>query len=116
MIRLVARNTVDEVIIKRAAAKLELTNRVIESGQFSGLSGGNGSGPPGGRCSEEKTSVSDLVEMLKFGLGSLLQSSDDGQNEVVFEDILGRSENGQWLDAETSQHKETNRSEKQFDG
>lgn len=115
VIRLVARNTVDEVIIKRAAAKLELTNRVIESGQFSGLSGGSGSGPPGGRCSEEKTSVSDLVEMLKFGLGSLLQSSDDGQNEVVFEDILGRSENGQWLDAETSQHKETNRSEKQFD-
>ena len=40
MIRLVARNTVDEVIIKRAAAKLELTNAVIESGQVRVWSGG----------------------------------------------------------------------------
>ena len=35
VIRLVGRSTVEEIILKRAQAKLKLTNAVIEGGQFS---------------------------------------------------------------------------------
>ena len=35
MIRLIGRDTVEEIILKRAEAKLKLTHTVIEGGQFS---------------------------------------------------------------------------------
>ena len=35
MIRLIGRSTVEEIILKRAEAKLKLTEAVIEGGQFS---------------------------------------------------------------------------------
>ena len=35
IIRLVGRDTVEELILRRADAKLKLTNSVIEGGQFS---------------------------------------------------------------------------------
>ncbi len=35
MVRLIGRSSVEEVILKRAEAKLELTNTVIEGEQFS---------------------------------------------------------------------------------
>ena len=35
VIRLVGRDTVEEIVLKRAEAKLELTHTVIEGGQFS---------------------------------------------------------------------------------
>ena len=39
VIRLVGKNTVEEIILKRAEEKLKLTEKVIEEGQFSlGLS------------------------------------------------------------------------------
>ena len=38
IIRLVTRNTVEEVILKRANHKLKLTQNVIDSGEFAGNS------------------------------------------------------------------------------
>ena len=35
IIRLIGRNTVEEIILRRADEKLKLTEKVIESGQFS---------------------------------------------------------------------------------
>ena len=35
VIRLVGKNTVEEIILKRAEEKLKLTEKVIEEGQFS---------------------------------------------------------------------------------
>ena len=35
IIRLIGRDTVEEIILNRAEAKLKLTNKVIEGGQFS---------------------------------------------------------------------------------
>ena len=35
MIRLIGRDTVEEIILKRTEAKLKLTHTVIEGGQFS---------------------------------------------------------------------------------
>ena len=41
-----------------------------------------------------------LVEMLKFGLGSLLESSKlEEEEDIDFEEILGRSERGEWVEA-----------------
>ena len=38
VIRLLGRHSVEEIILKRAHSKLELTNTVIEGGQVSGMS------------------------------------------------------------------------------
>lgn len=35
IIRLIGHNTVEEIVLRRAEAKLKLTNTVIEGGQFS---------------------------------------------------------------------------------
>ena len=35
IVRLVGRNTVEEIILKRAEEKLKLTEKVIEEGEFS---------------------------------------------------------------------------------
>ena len=116
----------DQVIIQRAAAKMELTNTVIEGGQVGGASGwgrwvGQVEGAGGWRfpaitlvgpvsllsqfslmdsTAEGSGSTNELVEMLKFGLGALLESSDSEEQEedVNFEEILGRSEHGEWVE------------------
>ena len=36
--------------------------------------------------------------MLKFGLGALLESSKLEEEDVDFEEILGRSERGEWVE------------------
>ena len=38
--------------------------------------------------------------MLKFGLGALLESTDSKEEDVDFEEILGRSESGEWMESE----------------
>ena len=43
VIRLLGRSTVEEIILKRAEAKLRLTNAVIEGGQFSAGTSKDGS-------------------------------------------------------------------------
>lgn len=41
VIRLVGRDTVEEVILRRADMKLKLTNKVVEGGQFSSIANAN---------------------------------------------------------------------------
>ena len=53
VIRLVCRHTVEEIVLKRALAKLELTQTVIEGGQFSSV------GPAVG-------GATDLSEIIKY--------------------------------------------------
>ena len=49
---------------------------------------------------EGSGSTDELVEMLRFGLGALLESSDSEEKEedVNFEEILGPSEHGEWVE------------------
>ncbi len=71
VIRLLCRHTVEEIVLKRALAKLELTQTVIEGGQFSQGVGGVGV-------------ASDLSEIIKYGLDHLLQSEE---STLVDEDL-----------------------------
>ncbi|KAJ7373980.1 Chromodomain-helicase-DNA-binding protein 1-like [Desmophyllum pertusum] len=67
VIRLVARSTVEEIVLKRADDKLKLTNTVIEGGKFSGsVSAVN-------QIAETQTQLADL---LKFGLDKLFDSEE----------------------------------------
>lgn len=60
IVRLIARETVEEIILKRSEAKLSLTQTVIEGGQ---LSGGVA----------EDTTI-QLADILKYGLDKILNS------------------------------------------
>ncbi|XP_038057160.1 chromodomain-helicase-DNA-binding protein 1-like [Patiria miniata] len=90
IIRLVGKDSVEEIIIKRADAKLKLTNQVIEGGQFSL----GGVGPA--------ESATQLSEMLKFGLDQLLQSEDSSIDDVDLRGMLGSSVNGEWVEEEVT--------------
>uniref|UniRef100_A0A8C9WMU2 Chromodomain helicase DNA binding protein 1-like n=1 Tax=Scleropages formosus TaxID=113540 RepID=A0A8C9WMU2_SCLFO len=77
VIRLLGRDTVEEIIYSRAASKLQLTNTIIEEGRFSLLD--------------------QLSEILKFGVDKLLASEESSVQDVDLGLILGRTEGGQWL-------------------
>lgn len=69
VMRLVCRDTAEEIILRRAESKLNLTSTVIEGGQFShstAVPGGVGNG-----------SSQQLADILKFGLDRLLQSEEE---------------------------------------
>ncbi|XP_071964238.1 chromodomain-helicase-DNA-binding protein 1-like [Antedon mediterranea] len=83
IIRLIGKDSVEEVILRRADAKLKLTNSVIEGGQFSlGTKNGTSETPQ------------QLSEMLKFGLDKLLE--EEQTNGIDLERILGPSVDGEW--------------------
>uniref|UniRef100_A0A7N8WZ55 Chromodomain helicase DNA binding protein 1-like n=1 Tax=Mastacembelus armatus TaxID=205130 RepID=A0A7N8WZ55_9TELE len=82
VIRLLARDTVEEIMYSRAVSKLHLTNTVIEEGRFSLLD--------------------QLSEILKFGVDKLLSSEESSVQDVKLEKILGSSRGGQWVDDEDS--------------
>ena len=65
VLRLICRDTAEEVILKRAEAKLSLTSAVIEGGQFSGME-------PAAKGSTQQ----QLVEVLKCGLDRLMESEE----------------------------------------
>ena len=71
VVRLVCRHTVEEIVLKRALAKLELTQTVIEGGQFSSVGSAVGG-------------ATDLSEIIKYGLDHLLQSEE---STLVDEDL-----------------------------
>uniref|UniRef100_A0A8C5DY35 Chromodomain helicase DNA binding protein 1-like n=1 Tax=Gouania willdenowi TaxID=441366 RepID=A0A8C5DY35_GOUWI len=83
VIRLLARDTVEEIMYSRAVSKLQLTNAVIEEGRFS-LTG----------------QAQSLSEILKFGMDKLLASDESSVQDVKLEKILGLSLDGQWVDDE----------------
>ncbi|XP_048855150.1 chromodomain-helicase-DNA-binding protein 1-like isoform X2 [Brienomyrus brachyistius] len=89
VIRLLARNTVEEMVYTRAVSKLRLTDTVIEEGRFSRLS----------QAQSADTGL-QLSEILKFGVDKLLASEESSVQNVDLGLILGRTENGQWVDDE----------------
>lgn len=86
VIRLLGRDTVEEIIYSRAISKLRLTNTVIEEGRFSLLD-----------QAQSATSGLQLSEILKFGVDKLLSSEESSIQDVDLKLILGLSRNGQWL-------------------
>ncbi|XP_074525310.1 chromodomain-helicase-DNA-binding protein 1-like [Halichoeres trimaculatus] len=89
VIRLLARDTVEEIMYSRAVSKLHLTNTVIEEGRFSLMD-------------QAQTAAAglQLSEILKFGVDKLLSSDESSVQDVKLEKILGPSCDGQWLDDE----------------
>lgn len=86
VIRLIGRDTVEEIVYRKAASKLQLTNMVMEGGHFT-------LGPA--RPSAEADF--QLSEILKFGLDKLLSSEGSSVDEVDLESILGETRDGQWV-------------------
>ncbi|CAH1226693.1 CHD1L [Branchiostoma lanceolatum] len=86
IIRLIGRSTVEEIILKRAEAKLKLTNNVIEGGQLSGLNSVADNG-------------SQLADILKFGLDRLFESDEslESLGNADMETMLGASRHGNWV-------------------
>lgn len=89
VIRLLARDTVEEIMYSRAISKLHLTNTVIEEGRFSLLD-----------QVQSAAAGLQLSEILKFGVDKLLSSDESSVQEVKLENILGLSRDGQWIDDE----------------
>ncbi|XP_051987148.1 chromodomain-helicase-DNA-binding protein 1-like [Xyrauchen texanus] len=89
VIRLLGRDTVEEIIYSRAVSKLRLTNTVIEEGRFSLLDQA--------QCA---ASGLQLSEILKFGVDKLLSSEDSSIQDVDLRLILGQSQDGQWVTEE----------------
>ncbi|XP_054904484.1 chromodomain-helicase-DNA-binding protein 1-like isoform X2 [Poeciliopsis prolifica] len=87
VIRLLARDTVEEIMYSRAVSKLQLTNTVIEEGRFSLLD-----------QAQSAAAGLQLSEILKFGVDKLLSSDESSIQEVRLEKILGPSQDGQWED------------------
>ncbi|XP_006132936.2 chromodomain-helicase-DNA-binding protein 1-like isoform X1 [Pelodiscus sinensis] len=86
IIRFIGRDTVEEIIYRRAASKLQLTNAIIEGGQFA----------LGAPTSQEAADV-QLSEILKFGLDKLLSSEESTIQDVDLENILGETKEGVWV-------------------
>lgn len=87
VIRLLARDTVEEIMYSRAVSKLHLTNTVIEEGRFSLLD-----------QAQSAAAGLQLSEILKFGVDKLLSSEESSVQDVKLEKILGPSRGGQWVD------------------
>ncbi|KAK3575576.1 hypothetical protein QTP86_030436 [Hemibagrus guttatus] len=85
VIRLLGRDTVEEIIYFRALAKLQLTNTVIKEGQFSLMDKNQAAGQL------------QLSEILKFGVHKLLSSDESSVQHVDVQEILGESRDGQWV-------------------
>ncbi|XP_063999415.1 chromodomain-helicase-DNA-binding protein 1-like isoform X2 [Pogoniulus pusillus] len=96
IIRLIGRDTVEEIIYRRAASKLHLTNAILEGGQFA-------LGAP----KPQEAAALQLSEILKFGLDKLLSSEGSTVQDVELENILGETKEGKWvMDAVLPQEKE----------
>ncbi|XP_047640807.1 chromodomain-helicase-DNA-binding protein 1-like isoform X3 [Phacochoerus africanus] len=86
VIRLIGRDTVEEIICRKAASKLQLTKTIIEGGRFT-----LGAQRPAAEADLQ------LSEILKFGLDKLLSSEGSTMDEIDLESILGETKDGQWI-------------------
>ncbi|XP_057577505.1 chromodomain-helicase-DNA-binding protein 1-like isoform X2 [Hippopotamus amphibius kiboko] len=86
VIRLIGRDTVEEIVCRKAASKLQLTNTIIEGGHFT-----LGAQNPAADADLQ------LTEILKFGLDKLLSSEGSTMDEIDLESVLGETKNGQWI-------------------
>ncbi|KAK6486794.1 chromodomain-helicase-DNA-binding protein 1-like [Huso huso] len=87
IIRLIGRDTVEEIVYRRAMSKLKLTNAVIEGGQFSHRDEGDSS----------MAADMQLSEILKFGVDKLLSSEESTIRDVDLGKILGKTRKGEWV-------------------
>ncbi|XP_063747635.1 chromodomain-helicase-DNA-binding protein 1-like isoform X2 [Eleginops maclovinus] len=87
VIRLLAKDSVEEIMYSRAVSKLHLTNTVIEEGRFSLMD-----------QAQSAAAGLQLSEILKFGVDKLLSSEESSVQEVKLEKILGPSRDGQWAE------------------
>ncbi|KAM4873050.1 chromodomain-helicase-DNA-binding protein 1-like [Thomomys bottae] len=85
VIRLIGRDTVEEIVYRKAASKLQLTNKVTEGGHLT--------------LGTQKAADADLQlsEILKFGLDKLLSSEGSTMDDTDLECILGETRDGQWV-------------------
>uniref|UniRef100_A0A8C2Q0F1 Chromodomain-helicase-DNA-binding protein 1-like n=1 Tax=Cyprinus carpio TaxID=7962 RepID=A0A8C2Q0F1_CYPCA len=102
VIRLLGRDTVEEIIYSRAVSKLRLTDTVIEEGRFSLLD-----------QAQSAASGLQLSEILKFGVDKLLSSEESSIQDVDLRLILGQSRDGRWLTDE--EHVKLNESDEEED-
>ncbi|XP_006097830.1 chromodomain-helicase-DNA-binding protein 1-like isoform X1 [Myotis lucifugus] len=86
VIRLIGRDTVEEIVCRKAASKLQLTSAIMEGGHFT-----LGARKPAGDADLQ------LGEILKFGLDKLLSSEGSTVDEIDLESILGETKDGQWI-------------------
>ncbi|XP_061042065.1 chromodomain-helicase-DNA-binding protein 1-like [Eubalaena glacialis] len=86
VIRLIGRDTVEEIVCRKAASKLQLTNTITEGGHFT-----LGAQKPAADADLQ------LSEILKFGLDKLLSSEGSTMDEIDLESILGETKDGQWI-------------------
>ncbi|XP_059923676.1 chromodomain-helicase-DNA-binding protein 1-like [Gadus macrocephalus] len=84
VIRLLGRDSVEEMVYSRATSKLDLTKAVIEEGRFSLLDQASAGGL-------------QLSEILKFGVDKLLASEESSIQDVDLGKIVGHTKNGQWV-------------------
>ncbi|XP_068615739.1 chromodomain-helicase-DNA-binding protein 1-like [Brachionichthys hirsutus] len=89
VVRLLARDTVEEIMYSRAVSKLQLTNAVIEEGRFSLLD-----------QAQSAAAGLKLSEILTFGVDKLLSSEESSVQDVKLETILGPSRQARWVDKE----------------
>ncbi|XP_077573754.1 chromodomain-helicase-DNA-binding protein 1-like [Stigmatopora nigra] len=85
VVRLLARDTVEDIMYSRAVSKLELTNAVMEEGRFSLL-----------ERAQSAAAGMHLSEILKFGVDKLLSSDESSIQDVELDKILGTSRGGRW--------------------
>jgi len=116
IIRLVASDTVDEIIMKRAMHKLSLTHAVIENTDGAAAAGSSATSAVDATGDDDgahddpdvrKTSASMLSAIISYGLDRLdvgvnvagdTQPSADVDGAIDVEALVGRSENGCWVD------------------
>ncbi|XP_034089606.1 chromodomain-helicase-DNA-binding protein 1-like, partial [Gymnodraco acuticeps] len=102
VIRLLARDTVEEIMYSRAVSKLQLTNTVIEEGRFSLMD-----------QAQSAAAGLKLSEILKFGVDKLLSSEESSVQEVKLEKILGPSRKGRWAEEDFSNVREEEEEEEE---
>ena len=73
LIRIVAPNTVDDVIWRRSQKKLKLQNRIMAEGTMQDISSGNEDQTADWKPKETK----DLVSIIQFGVNKLILQPDD---------------------------------------
>lgn len=92
VIRLISKNTVEEIILRRAEEKLKLTSAVIKEGEFSlGAT-------KQGLFTDDKVKLQDI---LKYGADELLSGNHGDDLDLDFKDILGPTVDGEWQPEET---------------
>ncbi|XP_060057984.1 chromodomain-helicase-DNA-binding protein 1-like isoform X2 [Erinaceus europaeus] len=86
VIRLIGRDTVEEIVYRKAASKLQLTSAIIGGGHLTL-----------GVQKPVADAELQLSEILKFGLDKLLSSEGSTMDEIDLESILGETKDGQWI-------------------